>query len=252
MRRESCRGGSRRRTAFRLRRFGAKNARDWATHAAARLTRFEGVDDWDVQLLEIGFVSGCDRQLMNPGGGSDHSVFQQSIGLSVHDSAPLPKARSVHRQYLIRGFELISPGLDIICFHRVLAANPLDACLQLTKSYGGQEQLHRLLPADPSDYASVRAGLSQFRNNICIKQIFVHLIRDRGRLRRLWRSGKTSSKRVSGVSSKSLRLGRAACRRRFHSPIGTRTAVSTPLRVTNCGPCLSVAFRSSLNRALAS
>jgi hypothetical protein len=47
-------------------------------------------------------------------------------------------------------------------------------------------------------------------------------------------------------------LGRESFCKRRHSPIGTRTAASTPRRVTTCGPFVSAASRNSLNLAFAS
>ena len=56
----------------------------------------------------------------------------------------------------------------------------------------------------------------------------------------------------STPSNNSLMVGRFDCCSRRHSSIGTRTAASTPRRVTTCGPCFSAAFRNSLKRAFAS
>src|SRR5467141_1500397 len=105
---------------------------------------------------------------------------------------------------------------------------------------------------EPSDDATVRTRLSQFGNNIGIQEVPVHLISSTVRRRNLGRSGIKFSKRASGANNKSLRLGRAAFCKRFHSPIGTRTAVSIPRRVTTWGPFLMVASKNSLNRAFAS
>src|SRR5712671_8052393 len=98
----------------------------------------------------------------------------------------------------------------------------------------------------------MRTRLPQLGHDIGVQEVPVHLISGTVRRRNLWRSGIKFSKRASGANSKSLRLGRAAFCRRFHSPIGTRTAVSTPRRVTTWGPFLMVASKNSLNRAFAS
>src|SRR5450432_2064214 len=73
----------------------------------------EWVENSDVQLPEIRFISRGNDQLVNARSGSNHSVLKQSIRFSVHHPAPLPKARCIHRQYLIRRSELICPRLDL-------------------------------------------------------------------------------------------------------------------------------------------
>src|ERR1700758_216279 len=94
--------------------------------------------------------------------------------------------------------------------------------------------------------------LSELRDHIGIQQVLGHFNSIDFRRRKLWRSEIKFSKRASEANSRALRLGRAALCRRFHSSMGTRTAVSTPRRVTNCGPFLIVASKNSLNRAFAS
>src|SRR5713101_4899216 len=105
---------------------------------------------------------------------------------------------------------------------------------------------------EPSDDATVRTRLSQFGNDSGIQEVPVHLNSVTVRRRSLRRSGIKFSKRASGANNKALRPGRAALCRRFHSSIGTRTAVSIPRRVTTWGPFLMVASKNSLNRAFAS
>src|SRR5215469_1265818 len=128
----------------------------------------------------------------------------------------------------------------------------LNSRLQFAHRHSGQKQLFFLLLVEPSYYATVRTWFSQFRNNIRIQEVPVHLNSGTARRFNLCRSGIKFSKRASGANSKALRLGRAARCRRFHSSIGTRTAVSIPRRVTIWGPFLIVASRNSLKRAFAS
>jgi RNA-directed DNA polymerase len=63
-------------------------------------------------------------------------------------------------------------------------------------------------------------------------QILVHLKSTGGRRLRCRRSRTSFSKRAPGSRSRDFRFGRELCCRRRHSSIGTRTAVSTPRRVT--------------------
>src|SRR5439155_6036419 len=59
--------------------------------STGNLACLEWIENLDVQLPEIRFISRGDNQLVNARGGSNHSVFQQPIRFLVHDPAPLPK-----------------------------------------------------------------------------------------------------------------------------------------------------------------
>src|SRR5450631_606945 len=94
--------------------------------------------------------------------------------------------------------------------------------------------------------------LAQFRNYVGIQQITLHQNFTGSRLRRPPRSGTSLSKRGPEPRSSAFRPGRDDLCSRCHSSIGTNTAASTPLRVTTCGPFLSVVSSNSLKRAFAS
>src|ERR1700680_2468963 len=100
-----------------------------STPSREDLAGLEGVENSDLQLPEIRFVSRGNDQLVNARGGSHHSVFKQPIWFSVHDPTPLPKARCIHWQYLIRSCQLICPRLDVTRLRWILAACPLNPCL---------------------------------------------------------------------------------------------------------------------------
>src|SRR6266576_5863107 len=223
-----------------------------AVHPGRNLASLEWVENSDVHLPEIRFISRGNDQLVNACSGSNHSILKQSIWLSVHHPTPLPKARCIHRQYLIRSCKLICPRLDLTRLRWILPAGPLNPCLQFAHRHGRQKQLILSLIVEPSDHSPMRTRLSQFGHDTGVQEVPVHLISSTVRRRSLWRSGIKFSKRASGANNKSLRPGRAAFCKRFHSPIGTRTAVSIPRRVTTWGPFLMVASKNSLNRAFAS
>src|SRR5579859_161880 len=98
----------------------------------------------------------------------------------------------------------------------------------------------------------MRLEFSQFGNYVGVQQVTLHENSGGERRLRAPRSGTIFSKRGASASSKSLSLGLEADCSRRHSSMGTRTAVSTPRRVTTCGPFFSVASKNSLNRAFAS
>ena len=81
--------------------------------STGNLAGLEWVENPDVQLPEIRFISRGDDRSVNACSRGNHSVLQQSIWFSVHDPAPLPKAWCIHRQYLIRSRQLICPKLDV-------------------------------------------------------------------------------------------------------------------------------------------
>ena len=189
---------------------------------------------------------------MNPCRSGDHGVLQQVRLLVIHNSAPFPKAWRIHREHLIRRGQPIDPTFKFACFPRILPPCPLHPSLYLTQRHGGKEQVRFFHGSKPCGHRSVWAHFSQFRHDVSVEQISVHSNSTTGRLRNFPRFGITMSKRGSGASNHSLRLGGAAFCSLSHSSIGTRTAVLTPRRVTICGPFLMVAFRNSLNRAFAS
>src|SRR2546427_10562973 len=92
---------------------------------------------------------------------SNHRVLDQFIRPTVHDAAPFPKTRGVHRQDLIRGSELIYPKLDLARPGWILASSPLDSRLQFTHRHSRKQQLLVLLVAEPGDHCAVRMRLSQ-------------------------------------------------------------------------------------------
>ena len=182
----------------------------------------------------------------------DHGVLQQLRGLLIHNAAPFPKARRIHREHLIGRGQSINPTLDLARFRRILSSCPLDARLQFAQCDGGEYQRPLFHGADPGDHRSVGTRFPQFRDYIRIEKVLIHSNSSTGRLRNLRLSKIRSSKRGSGASNHSLRLGLAAFWSLSHSSIGTRTAVLTPRRVTTCGPFLMAASSNSLKRAFAS
>src|SRR5271169_358792 len=173
---------------------------------------------------------------MNPPGRGNHRVLQKPIRYSVwssfNDAAPFPKARRIHREDLIRGGQLIHPTLDLVRLRRILKSDPLNPGLQFAQSYGGKEQLLLLLLVEPSDHGTMRTRSSEFGHDVGIQKVLVHSNSTTARRRTTRRSPIMSSKRGSGASNKSLRLGRAAFWSFSHSSIRTRTAAFTPRRVT--------------------
>src|SRR5437773_5292174 len=137
-------------------------------HSGRNLARPEWVENSDVQLPEIRLISRGNDQLVNAGSSSNHRVLKQSIRFAIHDPAPLPKARCIHRQYMIRTRQLICPGLDVTRLRWILAACPLNACLQFAHRHGRQKQLVLFLVVEPSDNSPMRTRLSQFRHDIGI------------------------------------------------------------------------------------
>src|SRR6266404_2454443 len=137
-------------------------------HSGRNLARPEWVENSDVQLPEIRLISRGNDQLVNAGSSSNHLVLKQSIRFAIHDPAPLPKARCIHRQYLIRTRQLICPGLDVTRLRWILAACPLNACLQFAHRHGRQKQLVLFLVVEPSDHSPMRTRLSQFGHDIGI------------------------------------------------------------------------------------
>jgi hypothetical protein len=93
---------------------------------AGHLARLEWVENPDVQLPEILFISRGNDQLVNACSRGNHRVLKQLIWLSVHDPAPLPKARRIHWEYPIRSCELICPRPDVTRLRWILAACPLN------------------------------------------------------------------------------------------------------------------------------
>jgi|HubBroStandDraft_1064217.scaffolds.fasta_scaffold13776_3 hypothetical protein len=217
--------------------------------ASAALERIENPH---VQMSEISFVSRRNDQAVNSRGRGNHRIFQQLIRLSVHHAAPLAKARRIHRKNLIRTSQLIRPLLDLAGLPRVLAPRPLNSCLQFAHRDRREKQLFILLVTQPASHCPMRMRFAKLGNNISIEQISIHLNSSPARRRAVRAPENKFSNRASGASNTSLRLGRAALCSRFHSSIGTRTAVSIPRRVTTCGPFLMVAFNNSLKRAFAS
>ena len=61
--------------------------REQSIPSKGNLARLEWVQNPDVQLPEIHFISRDDDQLVNARSGSNHSVLKQSVWFSVHDSA---------------------------------------------------------------------------------------------------------------------------------------------------------------------
>src|ERR1700733_5819288 len=98
----------------------------------------------------------------------------------------------------------------------------------------------------------MRLELADFRDYIGIEQEPVQSNVTTGRSLSLPRRGIRLSNLGVGASRSDFRSGRAlACNRR-QSSMGTKTAVSTPRRVTIWGPFWTVASSNSLKRALAS
>src|SRR6266852_809995 len=220
-------------------------------HALWRLI-LKRIEGSDLELLEVPFIPGRHNQTMDPRRRGDHGVLQQLRGPLVHNAAPFPKARRIHREHLIGRGQPINPTLDLARFRWILTSCPLDARLQFTQCDGGEYQPPLFHSADPGDHRSVAARFPQFRDYVRIEQVLIHSNSSTGRLRNLRLSKIRSSKRGSRASNHSLRPGLAAFWSLSHSSIGTRTAALTPRRVTTCGPFLMAASSNSLKRAFAS
>jgi hypothetical protein len=67
---------------------------------------------------------------------------------------PLPKARSIHRENLIRGRQLVHPRLDLVRLRWILVFCLLDSSLQFAHGHSGKEQLFVFLIAEPGNHCA--------------------------------------------------------------------------------------------------
>src|SRR5271170_7845951 len=218
---------------------------------------FERVEDLYPEALEILFVSRSDAEPVDSGGRCDHSILPQRVGLPGHQARPLPETSWIHGHKGERPLHGSQPRLDLAGLGGVPSARQLHAGLQFSHCHRRKKNLLDSKGLQPGHNRPVRLGLAQFGNHVCVQQIANHLKSGwlksvGGRRAHLTRLGRTMSNRGPGARSNSLMLGRLASCIRRHSSMGTRTAASTPRRVTTCGPFLSAALRNSLKRDFAS
>src|SRR5258708_3562241 len=133
----------------------------------------------------------------------------------------------------------------------MVRACALNAILQFQQRNCRKTDLFVPQAANPSDYCSVRLRFMNFRNDVCVEQIAHHSNSTGERRFHFLRGGTMFSKRGPD-NNNSLIPGRDEFCILRHSSIGTRTAASTPRRVTTCGPLVRAASRNSLNLAFAS
>ena len=106
---------------------GSDKSRSLGRQALASL---EGVENPHIEFPEIPFIPGHNYQTMDARRRRNHGVLKQLIRFRVHDAAPFPKTRRVHREYLIRSSDLIHPTLDLVGFRWILMLCPLNSRLQ--------------------------------------------------------------------------------------------------------------------------
>src|SRR5450432_1323452 len=73
----------------------------------------EWVYDSYVKASEVSFVPRRHFEAMNPGGGRNHCILTQGIGLARHHAGPFPEAYRIHRYEGVCGFHKSQPGLDL-------------------------------------------------------------------------------------------------------------------------------------------
>src|SRR5690349_4273390 len=172
--------------------------------------------------------------------------------MAMDQSGIFAKASNVHRQDSRGTLQLSGPCLDFRRFGGVLFSSKLYAPLDLPKSYRGKKTLAQFQTRKPCQDASVGLPLTCLGGNVRVNKIASQSnsggLRDFNRPR----LGKISSKRGASPRRISFQVGRFSSLSLLHSSTETTTAVSTPLRVTICGPFLRVSSMSSLKRALAS
>ena len=202
-------------------------------------------------MLEISFIPRGDSEPMRACRGRNHDVVQKVFLLTDHHACRFAEASTIHRQYHRRALQFVDPCLNGTGFGCVLPTCALDALLQFAESDCRKTNLFVPQATKPRDDCSVRPRFMNLGDYVCVEQIPGHSNSTGGRRFHFLRGGTMFSK-CGPERSNSLILGRDAFCIRRHSSMGTRTAASTPRRVTTWGPFFSAASRNSLNRAFAS
>jgi hypothetical protein len=122
----------------------------------------ERIENADVELLEISFISGRDDQIVDAGRRGNHGVLDEIAGFSMHDTAPIAKASGIQREYLIGCDELLNPELDFGCFGGILLPGSLDAELKFADGYGRKKHVMDLLTTEPGEKRSMRTAAANF------------------------------------------------------------------------------------------
>src|SRR6266849_2204233 len=202
-------------------------------------------------MPEISFVPCCDSEPMQTCRSRDHDVVQKVFLLTDHHACHFAEAARIHGHHHRRVLQFVDPGFNGIGFGRVLSTCALNALLQFAEGDCREADLFVSQASEPCNDCSVRPRFMNLRDYVCVEQISNHSNSTGGRRFHFLRGGTIFSNRGPDRSN-SLMLGRDACCRRRHSSMGTKTAASTPRRVTTWGPFSRAASRNSLNRALAS
>src|SRR5712671_2227522 len=202
-------------------------------------------------MLEISFVPRCNSEAVQACRSRDHDVVEKVLLLTHHHACRFAEAAPIHRQYRRRVLQLVDPCLNGPGFGCILPTCALNAILQFSERDCRKADLFVPQATKPRDDRSVRPRFMNFRDYVCVEQIPCHSNSTGGRRFHFLRGGTMFSKRGPDRSN-CLILGRDALCIRRHSSMGTRTAASTPRRVTTWGPFFSAASRNSLNRAFAS
>jgi len=79
----------------------------------------------------------------------------------MHNSAPFPKAGSVHGEYLVGHRQSVDPTFKFGRFPRILPPCPFNPRLYLTQRHSGKEQIRLFHGSEPCDHGSVRTRLSK-------------------------------------------------------------------------------------------
>jgi len=215
--------------------------------------RCEGIQRLDRKDGEVTRVPRDDDQMVDDRRGSDQRILDQVITAPVEELCPSPKDAGINRKNVPSLRDEINPGLDLGGLARVLFTRDLHACLQLAKSDGREMQILVRGSIYPSHNRPVRSWFAQFGNDVRVEKVHGAQSNAGGsRRRRARRAGTGMSARGNSASSKSLRRGRVASSKLRHWSTRTSTAISTPRRVTICGPLVRLASSNSLKRAFAS
>ncbi|SRR6266568_3360102 len=96
------------------------------------LSSFEGIDELRAESGKVAFISCGYFESVDAGGGCNHGVLEEMLGLSFHQPHPFAEAGSVHRQDVVGSLQLIQPGLDRKGLSCILLSSLLDAPLQFS------------------------------------------------------------------------------------------------------------------------
>lgn len=90
----------------------------------------------DVELREIPYVAGDDRQVVNRGGRCDHRVLDQLVRLSMHEARPCAECLGVHIQDVVGLRDLLQPCFKFGRSSLVPLTRDLNACLNFADGNG--------------------------------------------------------------------------------------------------------------------